>query len=184
MDPRPLNLKPFLAIAALALWIAPASAQDRLDSLFDALRTAQGSDAEQIAGKIASEWSKSGSPTLDYLLDRGRAALDEGETARAIFHLGAAIDHAPDFAEGYNLRATAYFLEGQFGPALEDIRRALTLNPRHFGAMTGLAVILQDIGEPEAALEVWRSVARLYPANPQAEMAIPKLEREVDGLPL
>ena len=175
------NLKS--AVAALLLTAGPGLAQDdgRLDDLFTALRTAEGTDAQQIAGKIASEWSKSGSPAMDMLLDRGREALEAGETEAAIGHLTALIDHAPDFAEGYNARATAYFSERRFGPALADLRQTLALNPRHFGALTGLAVILSDLGAEEAALEAWREVERLFPASPQAEAQIQALERSVNG---
>lgn len=173
------------AALILGLCCGSAAAQDaRLDDLFGALAAAEGSDAQQIAGKIAAEWSKSGSPTVDLLLSRGREALEQGRTAAAIGHLTALIDHAPDFAEGYNSRATAYFNDGRFGPALDDIRRTLALNPRHFGAMMGLALILEDIDRPAAALEVWREVVRLYPASPEAARAIPALEREAEGTAL
>lgn len=176
------NLKS--AVAALLLTAGAGLAQSdggRLDDLFAALKGAEGTDAQQIAGKIVLEWSKSGSPAMDLLLERGRAALDAGDTEAAIGHFTALIDHAPDFAEGYNARATAYFQERHFGPALSDLQRTLALNPRHFGALTGVAVILMDLGSEEAALEAWREVERLYPASPQVKAAVPQLERSVEG---
>lgn len=174
-------LKP--VVAACVIWAGPALAVqgDALDDLFEALRTAEGQDAARIVDKIGSEWSRSGSPAMDLLLQHGREALDAGDTGAAIEHLTALIDHAPDFAEGYHARATAYFNEQMFGPAIEDLRRTLALNPRHFGAMTGLALILRDIGRDDAALEVWREVRRLYPASPQAETEVRALEAEVEG---
>lgn len=176
------NLKSAVAALLLTAGAGLAQADDgRLDDLFAALQRAEGADAQQIAGKIISEWSKSGSPSMDLLLERGRAALDAGETGEAIGHFTALIDHAPDFAEGYNARATAYFQEGHFGPALADLRQTLALNPRHFGALTGLSVILMDVGADEAALEAWREVERLYPASPQVEAVVPQLERSVEG---
>lgn len=176
------NLKPAVAAALVVAGGTTAAAEsDGVDDLFAALARAEGRDAAQIVGKIASEWSKSGSPALDLLLTRGREALAAGKTAAAIGHFTALIDHAPDFAEGYNARATAYFGERQFGPALDDIRASLALEPRHFGAMTGLAVILEEIGEDEAALRAWRAVRALYPASPQAQAAMPRLERRVEG---
>lgn len=176
------NLKS--AVAALLLTAGPCLAQaddGRLDDLFAALQRADGTDAQQIAGKIISEWSKSGSPAMDLLLERGRAALDAGETGEAIGHFTALIDHAPGFAEAYNARATAYFQEGHFGPALADLQQTLALNPRHFGALTGLAVILMDLGADEAALEAWREVEELYPSSPQVQAVVPQLERSVEG---
>ncbi|WP_375263512.1 tetratricopeptide repeat protein [Palleronia sp.] len=182
MTRRLRNLKS--AVAAFLLTAGAGLAQggaDRLDDLFAALQRAEGTDAQQIAAKIASEWSKSGSPAMDLLLERGRDALDAGETQEAIGHFTALIDHAPDFAEGYNSRATAFFQAREFGPALSDLRRTLALNPRHFGALTGLAVILTDIGAEEAALEAWREVQRLFPASPQAGVTILQLERSLNG---
>ncbi len=169
-------------VAACAICGSAAQAQDaRLDDLFAALRGAEGHDAEQIVGKIASEWAESGSPAIDFLLSRGRDALEAGDANAAIGHFTAVVDHAPDFAEGYNARATAYFGAQQLGPALDDIRTTLALNPRHFGAMTGLAMVLSEIDRPQQALAVWREVERLYPASPEARKAIPALERETEG---
>ncbi len=166
---------------------AAASAQgvaDPVDDLLAALATAEGPDAEQIVEKIASEWSRSGSAALDLLLSRGREALAQDDIDTALGHFTALIDHAPEFAEGYNARATAYFNARMIGPAVDDIRKTLSLNPRHFGAMTGLAIILEDLGRESAALDVWREVQRLYPASPQAERAVPRLERMVEGATL
>ena len=107
--------------------------------------------------------------------------MDAGRTEEAIDHFSALIDHDPEFAEGYNARATAFFREREFGLAMADLESTLTLNPRHFGALTGVAVILTDIGSPELALQAWREVVKLYPASPEAQSAIERLEREVEG---
>lgn len=169
-------------VAALVVAAGPAFAQnDAMNGLFDALQTAEMPEARQIVDKIGEEWSRSGSPAMDLLLDRGRDALSDGDTAAALTHLGALVDHAPDFAEGYNARATAHFSEGRYGQALDDIRMALDLNPRHFGAMTGLGFILEEVGEDAQALAVWQEVLRLYPASPQAAQAMPRLQRAVEG---
>ncbi len=178
---RPASMSKALAVVLCTLSGGAAAQDAALDGLFDALSTAEGPDAQQIAGKIAAEWSKSGSPAADLLLTRGRDALDAGDTAAAIGHLTALTENAPDFAEGYNARATAYFDDGQYGPALADIRQVLALNPRHFGAMIGMALILDDIGSPSASLAIWREVERIYPASPEAARAIPDLAGRVEG---
>ena len=118
---------------------------------------------------------------MDLLLDRGRSALEEGDTARAIGHLSALIDHAPEFAEGYNARATAYFHQGRFGLSLDDIGRTLALNPRHFGAMTGLALILEELGETDGALIAWREVEKLHPNREGLNESIRRLEVKIGG---
>ncbi|MGI9394224.1 MAG: tetratricopeptide repeat protein, partial [Boseongicola sp.] len=152
-----------------------------LEALFDGLKSADAAAAAQIEGRIYDIWSRSGSDALDLLHSRGGEALGEGDLAGAIEHFSALIDHAPDFAEGYNARATAFFQSGQFGLSLEDIRRALVLNPRHFGAMSGLALILEEIDKPEAALSAWREVEKLHPNREGLTEAIQRLERDVEG---
>lgn len=175
-------LKPLVAASLIGL---PVSAQERdLDELFDALRDADPQASERIAARIWEEWSKSGSPAMDLLLDRARGALEDQDYDTAIGHTTAVIDHSPDFAEAYNLRATALFNAGRYGPALEDIRMALALNPRHFGAMTGLAIIMGEMGEDDLALRAWREVERLYPQHEALDRNLDRLERRVEGMAL
>lgn len=148
----------------------------------DQLAQAESAEAgAMIIREIRGEWMKSGSAAIDLLLSRGEEALHAGNHAAAIEHLTAAIDHAPDFAEPYHLRATAYYLTGNVGPALADLGRALQLNPQHFGAMQGLAVLLEEIGRREQALEVFRAVLVINPTDPDIVAAVARLERSLDG---
>ncbi len=147
----------------------------------EGLKGADPAAAAQIERRIFEIWSQSGSPSMDLLLTRGRDALEAGDTTLAIRHFTALIDHAPEFAEGYNGRATAYFQAGRYGLSLEDIRMTLRLNPRHFSAMTGLALILEELGEREGALDAWREVERLHPNREGLQDAISRLERQVEG---
>ena len=82
---------------------------------------------------------------MDLLLQRGQEAMEAGDLDAAIEHFTALTDHAPDFAEGWNARATAFFQDERYGPALADIERTLALNPDHFGALMGLAMILEQL---------------------------------------
>jgi Tfp pilus assembly protein PilF len=161
----------------------PAAADEaRLDDLFAQLARAETKEAaSRIEREIQSEWSRSGSPAIDLLLQRGRDAIEAGDSIAAVEHLTAAIDHAPDFAEAYHLRATAYYRLGQIGPALDDLRETLLRNPRHYPAMRGLAVILQEIGRRDEALEVFRRVLALHPQDEAVAEAAARLERERDG---
>ena len=173
------------AVAAFFLSLSlqgPALAEDvELEALFEGLKSAEAVQAAQIENRIQELWSKSGSASMDLLLDRGRDALVEEDMTLAIQHFTALIDHAPDFAEGYNGRATAYFQAGRYGLSLEDIRRTLLLNPRHFGAMSGLALILEEMGRPEDALATWREVEKINPNRDGLSDAILRLERQVEG---
>ncbi|SEN96413.1 Tetratricopeptide repeat-containing protein [Palleronia salina] len=170
------------AVAAFMISLAlPAAAQDGVDDLFTALATAEGTDAERIADKILTEWSQSGSPAMDVLLTRGRDAMEEGNLKAAVMHLSALVDHAPDFAEGYHARATAYFQQRRLGLAMSDLEATLSLNPRHFGALSGLGIILADLDQPDLALRAWREVVELYPGNTDAQAAIDRLELLAEG---
>ncbi len=173
-------------VAALAVSLSlalPGWAQQAsdLDDLFSALAEADAAAAAKIEEKIWAEWSKSGSDAMDLLLERGREALDNGDTKAAIGHFSALIDHAPDFAEAYNARASAYFQAGMFGPSLSDIRQVLAKNPRHFGAMTGLGLILEDLGRDTEALDIFREVEAIHPMQDGLAERIERLERALEG---
>jgi len=155
-----------------------------LEALLDQLADPETANWEQVERQIRTEWSRSGSAAMDLLLQRGEAALEAEEFDVALEHLTALTDHAPDFAEGWNARATALFRQDLFGPALEDIGKALALNPKHFGAMTGLAVILQSIGMEEEALDAWYLVQDVHPHRDEMKDAIRALEAMVGGTSL
>ncbi len=152
-----------------------------LDDLFSQLQSAEPLEAGRLERQIWREWSKSGSAAMDLLLQRGRDAMDEGDTAAAIEHLTALIDHAPEFAEAWNARATAYFQAGLFGPSVADIQQVLALNPRHFGAMVGFARMLEETGQSDRALILYRAALAIHPNLDGVKDAIDRLEIESAG---
>jgi Flp pilus assembly protein TadD len=173
------------AIVLSMLLSAPASAQsETLDQLFTELKQPETTDWQRIETEIWAQWSKSGSDAMDLLLERGRAAMAAGDNAAAIEHLTALVDHAPDFAEGWNARATAYFNAGLYGPSIEDIQRTLALNPRHFGALSGLGMIFEQLGDPKSALEAYRQALAIHPHKPTIIKAVKRLEKQLGGTDL
>lgn len=175
-------------VAALCLSVGislPVSAQtDRIADLLNQLSEAEGVQAARLAVEIQTEWSKSGSPAIDLLMRRGDDALDEGDAATAVEHYTAAIDHAPDFVEAYHGRANAYYMTGNIGPALQDLRLVLSRNPNHWDAMFGFAIILTEMGEEAEALEVLRQVLAIYPADEDAAFVAQELEIYLEGTAL
>ena len=171
------------AVLSLFLTCVPVWAEDtgKLDDLFARLLTAGPEEAGRIETEIWIEWSKSGSPALDLLLQRGKDAMAMGDAGQAIEHFTAAIDHDPDFAEAWNARATAYYYAGAFGPSLADIGHVLTLNPRHFGALSGLAMILEASGKPEQALQAYQAALAIHPHLAGAAEAVKRLETRQAG---
>jgi tetratricopeptide (TPR) repeat protein len=165
----------------LTCTLAVAEDTAKLDGLFDRLKTAEAAEAGRIESEIWIEWSKSGSPALDLLLQRGRDAMAIGDTALAIEHFTAIIDQDPGFAEGWNARATAFYQAGEFGPSIADIAKVLQLNPRHFGALSGLGTILEEAGKPDQALKVYKAAQEIHPQMEGVNEAVKRLETQETG---
>lgn len=172
--------RPIFHALLATLLATPAGAAD-LDALYDRLATASEQEAPRLEAEIEGEWQRSGSASMDLLLQRGQDALAAGDTAAAIDHFSAAIDHAPDFAEAYNSRAAAFFQEGDFGPAITDIGQVLRLDPRHFTAITGLALMLEEMDRPREAIEAYRAALAIHPHLPGVRDSIDRLTAETDG---
>lgn len=179
------NLKYAVAALAASMLIAgPLPAQedaDSIPSLLDQLRGADPADAQRIDRQLRMEWSKSGSPTMDLLLKRGRDAMEAGEIELAIGHLSALTDHAPDFAEGWHARAQAFFRAEEFGLALHDLEQTLALNPEHFAAMYGLAVVFESLEMPDRAFALYSRILEMYPEHAEAKEGLERLETAVNG---
>ena len=174
-------------VAILLLMASPGMAGEEgkngeLDLLFAQLKRANSSDALEIELRIVRKWSESGSPAMNLLLEKGRTAMAKGEHLAAIRHLSALVDHAPDFAEGWNARATAHFLAGHHELSLNDIGRTLVLEPRHFGAISGFVMIMEKWGNYPAALRAHEIVRDLYPAREGLDETTSRLRRKTSGL--
>lgn len=153
----------------------------RLDQLLADLARPGNSGWRRVERQITTEWSKSGSAAMDLLLVRGRDALREDNPEAALAHLGALTDHAPDFAEGWNARATALFRAGYYGPAASALARVLALNPQHFGALAGMGAILSETGDPAGALRAYRAALAIHPNLERVRTAVARLEKELSG---
>lgn len=162
-------------LPAVADGVQAPVAQSYLDGLFDRLAVADEDSWQVIEADLERALAASGSPAMDLLLARGVAALNDDRPGDALDHLTALTDHAPDFAEGWNARATALYLMGHIGPALADIRRTLALEPRQWNAMTGLGIILEETGQPARALEVYSQVLAIHPHEPHVKEAVQRL---------
>ena len=156
---------------------APASDAASLDALFVELAEPGRDDWERVENEIIGIWSKSGSPSMDLLLRRGNEALEAEDYMAALEHFSALTDHAPDFAEGWNGRATTFYLMGEYALSIADVERVLALEPRHFGALSGLAFMFEAMEEPELALEALHMVQKLNPNRPNINDAVQRLEQ-------
>lgn len=153
-----------------------------LDFLFSALKAAPDAEiAKAVEERIWAVWAISRSDTTNLLMARARTAIEHKDTELAIKLLSAVIKIKPDYVEAWNRRATLYYTEKDYGRALADIREVLKREPRHFGALSGLGLILQDIGEDKQALEVYRRALAIYPRMEHVPDVVKRLEEKVEG---
>ncbi|MCA0433381.1 MAG: tetratricopeptide repeat protein [Proteobacteria bacterium] len=150
-----------------------------LDRLFGQLH-AQNAEASAatIESKIWANWSRSDSATAELLLGQaGKAmAADEYDAAQSI--LDQIVKSYPDFAEGWNRRATLYFKMRRYQQSLSDIERVLELEPRHFGALTGRGMILMQMGKPDEALAAYREALSMNPYLQGVADTVKQIEKE------
>jgi len=155
-------------LAAMLAGMVPARADQRdpgLPGLFERLMNAelQQDEARAIEGQIWNLWQPSGSATTDLLLSRVDMFMREQAADKAISLLNEVVSLSPEYAEGWNKRATAYYMRENYKAALMDVERTLRLEPRHFGAWSGLGTILQAMGEDARALQAYKRALKINP---------------------
>ncbi len=155
---------------------------DDLDGLFDQLkRTGDKRRAERISQRIWQTWRESDSRSVDLLTHWARGATTKKDYAVALDLLSQVVSLRPNYAEGWNQRATLHYAMGNLDKSIADIERTLALEPRHYGALAGLGAILQRLGRKEAALEAWYRALSVYPAMEGAQKAVLDLEEDLAG---
>ena len=153
-----------------------------LDFLFEALKAAPDADAAKLVeGRIWSLWLASGSDTADLLMSRVKTATEAKDTKLAVQLLDAVIQLRPDYVEAWNRRATIHFSNKDYSKSLADIRQVLAREPRHFGALTGLGVIMQEFNEDKLALEAFRRALAVNPHLQKVPDFVKSLTEKVEG---
>jgi tetratricopeptide (TPR) repeat protein len=156
--------------------------QARIDQLFERL-AASGSEAEaeSLAEQIARVWARSGSDTLDLLMERVQQAVKGEDSVTALDLLDSVLALKPDWAEAYNRRAAVHFQRKDMDGAMRDLRQALVLEPRHFQALAGVGMIFQQGGDEKRALAAFREALKLNPYLKGVRQAAERLATEHDG---
>lgn len=152
-----------------------------LDTLFERLADPENRRWERVQQQIWATWNRSGSDSMDFLSQRADRAMEAKDYDAAKVFLNDLVRLAPEHAEGWNKRATLHFILDDYGKSLDDIARTLKLEPRHFGALSGLGIILDRIGDKTGALEAYRRAVKIHPNLRGAEEGIKKLSKEVEG---
>ncbi|MBZ0218012.1 MAG: tetratricopeptide repeat protein [Fimbriimonadaceae bacterium] len=153
-----------------------------VDSLLQRLKSAEDAETAAVLEEaILQAWIESGSETVDLLMSRTLTAMQQRDLPLALDLLNAIVELAPDYAEGWNKRATVLYLLDDYNHSLQDVHCTLALEPRHFGALSGLGLILMDIGNKERALEAFRRALDINPFLANAKRAVDRLTLEVEG---
>jgi tetratricopeptide (TPR) repeat protein len=153
-----------------------------LDFLFGALKVAPDAEsAKAVEARIWAIWSQTPSDTATLLMGRVKTAMDRKEPDVAIKLLDAIIKLRPDYIEAWNRRATLYYLQNDYGKSLADIQQVLIREPRHFGALAGLGMIMQDLGDDKRALDAFRKALAVNPHLDRIPDLVKTLSEKVEG---
>jgi tetratricopeptide (TPR) repeat protein len=153
-----------------------------LDFLFGALKVAPDeASAKHVEARIWAQWLHTPSDTAALLMMRAKAAMDAQQMDVARKLLDALVKLRPDWVEAWNRRATLYYLQNDYGHSLQDIQQVLVREPRHFGALAGLGMIMQDLGDDKRALDAFRKALAINPHMEKVPELVKTLSEKVEG---
>ena len=175
------------ALVWLLLLAATARADQndpRLGPLFERLKGAPGPiEAELVEGQIWRIWAEIPDPASRALYESGVAAMERKDLRAAREALDRLVAQAPGFAEAWNKRATLSYLTGDDAASIADIQRTLALEPRHFGALSGLGLVCLRLVRPECALAGFEAALAIHPFLPGARAHVLMLREQLKGDP-
>lgn len=161
---------------------AALDAGAKLDELFSELKRERNEKAaERISGRIFAVWNQSGSANIDLMMQWAQKAIEAKKYDVALDFLDQVTVMRPDFAEGWNRRATVHFLMDNFAKSMVDIEHTLELEPRHFGALSGMARIMKNRGRDQLALNAYERVLTIYPMMRSAQGEVATISEELAG---
>jgi tetratricopeptide (TPR) repeat protein len=157
----------------------PAAKAARLDKLFADLKAAPADDAKPIERAIINEWMDSGDAKTDEIMRAALFAMNRHMYDVALRYLDTIVVTRPDYIEGWNKRATVYYLAGRYDESLADIAHTLSLDPRHFGALTGLGMIFIERGDKAHALSAFEQALAVDPVLHNGQALVDELKRDL-----
>jgi tetratricopeptide (TPR) repeat protein len=151
-----------------------------LPALFDQLQqSTDGVETRELEARIWTHWLDAPTRSSTLLLTQVELALSEGKLDLALRLCNQLVDGTPEFAEGWNKRATIHYLLGDNDASVADIRETLLREPRHFGAISGLGLIFLRSGNREAALEAFEQVLAISPGSINAKNSVEQLRQQI-----
>ena len=153
---------------------------DDLPGLFDELLDAEdAASAARLEARIWREWFEAPDDDARLLMTQLSAAMQSSDSDTALALADRLVELAPGYAEGWNRRATIHYLRGDDDASVADIRETLALEPRHFGAISGLGLIFLRQGDLEAALGAFEQVLAISPASDGARRSVERVRDEL-----
>jgi len=153
-----------------------------LDFLFGALKAAPDeASARHVEARIWALWMQTPSDTAALLMSRAKQAIDAQNVDVALKLLDSVIKLRPDYTEAWNRRATLYYLKNDYVHSIQDIQQVLIREPRHFGALAGLGMIMQDLGDDKRALDAFRKALAVNPHLEKVPDLVKSLTEKVEG---
>lgn len=184
-DPRVVPPKDFKKKLPEAPSKLPKIGNDRtkgLDFLFGALKAAPDeASARHVEARIWAMWMQTPSDTAALLMSRAKTAMDAQKMDIALKLLDSVIKLRPDYTEAWNRRATLYYLKNDYVHSMQDIQQVLIREPRHFGALVGLGMILQEVGDEKHALDAFRKALAINPHLEKVPDMVKSLTEKVEG---
>ena len=160
-----------------AAWLGELGAMTDAPALLQALRDDDDLVRVLAESSVWQVWSRSGDPEVDALFQIGVEQMNQRNTPAAIETFSRIIQKTPDFAEGWNKRATIYFVVGEYAKSLKDCDEVMKRNPSHFGALAGYGQIYVQLDQPERALEYFQRALTINPNLRGVEVAVEQLKR-------
>ncbi|MFN3172635.1 MAG: tetratricopeptide repeat protein [Hyphomicrobiales bacterium] len=162
----------------------PEQAQS-VGSLLDALALSEdGQAADVLARQVQNLWNQSGSEAVDLLMRRASVAMQARSYPLALDLLDTVIALEPDYAEGWNRRATVHYLREDYALSIADVEQVLRLEPRHFGALSGIGFILEELGQDSQAQLFLSEALRVHPHMNRTREVLGTIERRLRGAPI
>lgn len=174
-----------VALAVVVGGVFPALADqsdERLDELFVQLHeTKSAYQAHVLERTIWSIWLMSDKAGTNILMEQGVNAMGAGDHATALEKFEAIVQLEPDFAEGWNKRATVHYLMGNLAQSIEDVKKTLSLEPRHFGALSGLGLIYDSLDDLEGAKAAFEKALEANPHMVPIRLRLEEIEKELEN---
>ncbi|MCG8415106.1 MAG: tetratricopeptide repeat protein [Pseudomonadales bacterium] len=166
-------MRHYCASLILGFLLSPTALADqsdqRLDGLFERLLHSEDiASIRAIENQIWEIWLQHPNSDLERLMEIGTQRMNRQSYADALLIFTQIVESFPDYAEGWNKRATLYYLLGNFEASIADIEKTLALEPRHFGALSGLGLVYIQQRELSKAKEAFEDLMAIHPNSPNA----------------